>query len=232
MSPDLIIYDYELPDGTIWSFQVSLTRRASPAAHDAGGGPATPPAWTRLEFHRCENCPLAAGQPYCPPAVDVAPLLEKFSHVPSTVRLKVTVRNAARVCIRETDAQMGLAALLALMMATSACPIVGRLRSQALFHLPFASIDETLYRTVGDYLIKQYFIMKDGGQPDFALTGLEALYRELAILNSGFFSRIEAACAKDANLNAVVVLSSLSELVSMSLDERLVPLRQAMQAMA
>jgi len=102
-------------------------------------------------------------------------------------------------------------------------PILGRLRSQALFHLPFASIEETLYRTVGDYLIKQFFIMRDGGQPDFALVGLEALYSELAILNISFFSRIQAASAKDANLNAVVMMSSMSEIVSISLDRRLEP---------
>jgi hypothetical protein len=232
MIPDLIAYDYELPDGTIWSFQVDLNRRTPPAAPISECDSAAPPPWTQLAFHRCDNCPMAVSQPFCPPAVDAAPILEKFSHLPSTVRLKVTMRNASRVCLKETDAQQGLQALLALVMATSACPILGRLRSQALFHLPFASIDETLYRTVGDYLIKQFFVMKDGGQPDFALAGLEALYRDLATLNSCFFARIQAACAKDANLNAVVMLRSLSEIVSMSLDERLVPLREAMQAMA
>ena len=139
------------------------------------------------------------------------------------------MRNSERICIKETDAQMGLQALLALVMASSACPILSRLRSQALFHLPFASIDETLYRTVGDYLIKQYFVMKDGGQPDFALAGLDGLYRDLATLNVHFFARIKEACTRDANLNAVVVLRSLSEIVSMSLDERLVSLREVMQ---
>ncbi len=229
MPSDLIVYDYELPDGTIWSFNVALNRPApSPSSTN---DPAAPPPWTWLPFHRCSNCPLQDSQPYCPPAVDVAPIIEKFSHVPSTVRVKVTMRNSARVCIKETDAQMGLEALLALVMATSACPILGRLRSQAIFHLPFASIEETLYRTVGDYLIKQFFVMKDGGEPDFSLVGLEALYAELATLNIAFFSRIQAACAKDANLNAVVMLSSMSEIVSMSLDQRLEPLRHAMQSL-
>jgi hypothetical protein len=146
--------------------------------------------------------------------------------------MKVTMLNATRVCTKETDAQIGLEALLALVMATNACPILRRLRSQALFHLPFPSINETLFRTVGDYLIKQYFVMKDGGQPDFALAGLDRLYHELATLNICFFSRIEATRAKGANLNAVIGLRSLSQIVSMSLDESLVPLREAMQAMA
>ena len=230
MIPHLINYDYELPDGTGWSFAIDLNRPPLPKSFPETG-PTAPPAWTRLAFHRCENCPLPEAQLHCPAAVDAAPLVEKFSHVPSTVRFKVTMRDASRACVKETDAQMGLQTLLALVMASSACPILCRLRSQALFHLPFASIDETLYRTVGDYLIKQYFIMKDGGQPDFTLAGLDALYRDLATLNSHFFSRIQAACTKDANLNAVVVLCSLSEIVSMSLDQRLGPLREAMQAM-
>jgi hypothetical protein len=231
MPQDLIVYEYRLPDGTVWSFEVDLNRRLPPSAPISESDPAAPPPWTRLAFHRCRNCPLPDAQPYCPPAVDIAPIVEKFSHIPSTVGMKVTMLNATRVCIKETDAQAGLEALLALVMATSACPILRRLRSQALFHLPFASIEETLYRTVGDYLIKQFFIMRDGGQPDFALVGLEALYSELAILNISFFSRIQAASAKDANLNAVVMMSSMSEIVSISLDRRLEPLRVAMQAM-
>jgi hypothetical protein len=231
MPQDFIVYEYGLPDGTILTFEVDLNRRLPPSMPVREGHPAAPPVWTRLDFHRCRNCPLPDAQRYCPTAVDIAPIVEKFSHVPSTTQVKVTMRNPARVCVKETDAQMGLEALLALVMATSACPILRRLRSQALFHLPFASADETLYRTVGDYLIKQYFVMKDGGEPDFALTGLEALYHELATLNICFFSRIQAACAKDANLNAVIGLRSLSEVVSLSLDECLMPLRKAMQAM-
>ena len=63
-----------------------------------------------------------------------------------------------------------------------------------------------------DLRLKQYFIMKDGGQPDFTLAGLDALYRDLATLNSHFFSRIQAACTKDANLNAVSRLDAFARL--------------------
>lgn len=228
MAPYLIAYDYELPDGTVWTFTVDLNRSQG-ATPTPLAGQTEPPAWTHLAFHRCDNCPLAATQTHCPPALDAAPILEKFSHVLSTTRMKVTVRSAERLCLKETDAQLGLKALLGLVMATSACPILRRLRSQALFHLPFASVDETLYRTVGDYLIKQYFIARDGGQPDFALKGLDALYQDLAVLNICFFRRIQAAGTKDANVNAVVTLRSMSEIVTMSLDDRLLPLREAMQ---
>lgn len=225
-TPCVITYHYQFADGSDWSFPVDLNRPA-PATPLRGEGF---PAWSVLDFHRCPSCPMAGQCTHCPVALDLAPLFERFSSLTSILRVTVRVEGPERVCTTETDAQMGLKALMGLVMASSACPVLARLRSQALFHLPFASVEETLYRTVGDYLIKQYFIMKDGGTPDFALAGLDSLYRDLAELNIHFFKRIEAACAKDANLNALIVLRSMSDIVSMSLDERLQPLREAMQA--
>jgi len=223
-TPHVITYHYQFPDGSISSFPVDVNRPAPVVERDEGF-----PTWSLLKFNQCPNCPLAGKCTHCPAALDLAPLFERFAAMPSITRVTVTVECPGRLCQTETDAQMGLKALLGLVMASSACPVLRRLRSQALFHLPFASVEETLYRTVGDYLIKQYFLMKDGGTPDFALTGLDALYRDLAELNIHFFKRIEAACAKDANLNALIVLRSMSDIVSMSLDDRLSPLREAMQ---
>lgn len=224
-APLVITYHYQLPDGSTWSFPVDVNRTA----------PATPereegfPPWTRLDFHRCPGCPLADSCTHCPTALDLAPLFERFAHMPSIARLKVRVEAPERTILADTDAQMGIKTLMGLVMASSSCPVLQRLRSQALFHLPFASLEETLYRTVGDYLIKQYFVLKDGGTPDFALTGLDTLYRQLADLNIHFYKRIQEACSKDANINAIVVMRSMSDIVSMSLDERLQPLREAMQ---
>ena len=220
----LVTYTFDLPDGKSLSFSVDVNRKVAAGTPP----PFESPDWTRLEYHRCPHCPLAGTCSHCPPAVDAAPILEKFSHVNSVAKVRVTVATPERTSVKETDAQTGLNALLGLVMATSACPIVSRLRSQALFHLPFASVEETLYRTVGDYLIKQYFIMKDGGTPDFGLTGLDALYRDLAELNGAFFKRVQAASPRDANVNAVVFFRSLSDIVSMSLEDRLAPLREAM----
>lgn len=225
-SAQTITYDYRFKDGSTWSFCVDVNRSAAPEPERDEGFP----PWTLLDCHRCDCCPLSGAQRHCPVALDLVPLFERFAAVTSTERVCVTVKGPERTCLAETDLQSGLKALLGLVMASSACPVLGRLRSQALFHLPFASVEETLYRTVGDYLIKQYFVMRDGGEPDFALQGLDALYRDLADLNIHFFKRLESACSRDANLNALIILRSLSDIVSMSLEERLVPLREAMQA--
>lgn len=221
---DQITYAFELPDGRLWTFKVELLR--------AEAGPETraeAPAWTRLEHERCSSCRLKPeSHSHCPAALDAAPILAKFATLPSVCRLRVTAICPERICNVETDAQTALKALLGLVMATSGCPTLAQLRSQALFHLPFASLEETLYRTAGDYLIKQYFIARDGGNPDFELKGLDAFYRELGELNRSFFRRIRSAAEKDATLNAVVILHNISDLVGSSLEERLQPLHEAM----
>jgi hypothetical protein len=225
--PRIVTYRFELPDGQSWDFSVDVDRAHAAAAPQSAAP--EPPEWTRLDFHRCPKCPLAGTCGRCPVALDVAPIIEKFSALQSIVRMRVQVVLPERTCIADTDAQLGLKALLGLVMASSACPVLAQLRSQALFHLPFASVDETLYRAVGDYLIKQYFVMKDGGAPDFALKGLDTLYLDLAELNTAFFKRLQLASPKDAIINAIVTLRSMSDIVSMSLDDRLSPLRDAMR---
>jgi len=232
--PEIITYTFQLPDGRNWSASVNVSRQTrkrsgrtvSPIPLDP---PPPPPDWTRLEYQRCANCPLPDSCERCPPAVDAAPILEQFASLPSYTRVTVTVTAPNRIYVRETDTQAGLMALLGLVMSTSGCPILARLRSQAFFHLPFASLDETIYRTVGDYLIKQFYILKEGGKPDFELAGLSALYQDLAVLNEAFFHRIQAAESKDSNANAIVALRSISDIVSMTIDESLASLRDAME---
>lgn len=225
----VITYEFELPDGTFWCQRVQLNRVQKDDTSESRPTTADLPEWTRLNFQRCDNCPLIGAHSHCPAAVDSAPLLQKFAHVSSISRMKVTVYSENRTTITETDAQSALKALLGLVMATSSCPILAQLRSQAIFHLPFASVEETLYRTVGDYLLKQYFKWEDGEKPDFALQGLDALYRNLATINKCFFKRVQAASTKDANLNALVVLHNMSDIVTTSLEDRLSPLREVIK---
>src|SRR5690606_39165845 len=115
--------------------------------------------------------------------------------------------------------------LIGLIMPSGECPILSRLRPMAHFHLPFSSVEETIFRTVGTYLTKQYFLHKEGHDPDLELGGLEALYEDLQTLNIHFIDRIRAASKRDANLNALNILFSLSAIVSMTLDEKLRELR-------
>lgn len=184
------------------------------------------PEWTALDYHKCATCPLAAEEhPRCPAAVDVAPILEAFKDAVSFHRAEVHVRTPEREFVKNCDLQSALQALLGLVMATSGCPLLRRLRPMAVHHLPFANREETTFRAVAAYLLQQYFVARDGGEPDLELGGLKDLYLDLQEVNRSLTDRIRAAARKDANLNAVAILFTLSVLVSASLDDELASLR-------
>jgi len=91
----------------------------------------------------------------------------------------------------------------------------------ASFHIPFCSTRETLYRTVGSYLTKQYFVQLEGGEPDWELIHLKELYSVLEGLNQDFSKRIQDSSSSDAVSNAVIMFFATSVVVSSSLDQQL-----------
>ncbi len=210
----MIEYELTLADRT-------LTYRID-TDHAAAVDDASPPEWTKLDNHKCSNCPLSSAEhSHCPPAVGLRKIMDDFKGVNSFDRMEVKVTTDERVCSKESDVQQGLRSLLGLVMATSACPHLSRLRPMARFHLPFSSKEETVFRTVGAYLIQQCLIARDGGEPDLALDGLRALYADLTTINRAFSQRVKSVSEADATPNAVVVLFSLAMLVGGTLDEDL-----------
>jgi uncharacterized protein DUF6901 len=215
----MVEYEFTLADGRVHRFVV--------------GGEEMPPlsaelpAWTALSTHQCRNCPLSPAQhSRCPTAVDVFRIAERFADKLSYERVHVRVQRGGRSYEIDCDVQTGLGSLLGLVMASSGCPILGQLQGLARFHLPFAEFEESLFRTVSLYLLRQYFIAQDGGEPDFALRGLAKLYDDLQEVNRAFKRRIEVASERDASINAVTLLFSVSALVSLSLEGGLEQLRE------
>jgi hypothetical protein len=96
-------------------------------------------------------------------------------------------------------------------MVTSNCPVMDRLRPNVRFHLPFASEEETIYRAISMYLTAQYFRMRNGEAPDWELKKLADVYRGVSGVNRGMTERLAAASTKDANVNAVIHLSTSSQ---------------------
>lgn len=217
----VIDYSIQLDDGRAFQFRVNLDRK-----FDAKVDAAEHPFWTKLDFKQCENCPLSREQfHHCPVALDIEEMIVTFRSILSYATVNVEVRADERVYSKRTDVQTALRSLMGLIMATSACPILSRFKGQARFHLPFASMEETLFRTTGAYLIQQFFVFRDGGKPDLELKGLDAFYGELQTVNRCFKERIDAASEQDANMNAVASLVYLSMGVSFSLADRLEDLR-------
>ncbi len=209
----MISYHFVIDGQGAVDFDVEPSRGPRPPGPDD-------PEWVRLEYRRCRHCPLTEAT-NCPAAADLREIVDAFAAVNSTQRCVVRVDTPQRTYEKRCDVQTGLGALVGLVMATSGCPILAPMRPMAHTHLPFATVEETLFRTTSTYLLGEYLRERRGETPDYALNGLRSLYADLERLNNAFAARLRAAAERDANLNAVVRLFSLSALVQMSVDRGL-----------
>lgn len=212
----LIVYKLSLESGEPIVFSVDTERQAI----DATGSPRAD--WTRLEHHQCPHCPLSrsAGR-HCPAALDIEHIVDTFSHVDSHAQVKVDVQIAERTHSTQTDMQLALQSLLGLTLATSACPVLSQMKGPGRLHMPFATVDETLFRMVGAYFLGQYLKSQQGGTADFTLASLGHMYGDVQTVNRHLKRRLDDAVSNDANVNAVVSLMSMAMLVSFSLDQQL-----------
>ena len=193
-----------------------------PPANPQGAAP-----WTQLTNNQCPNCPLDTQRhSHCPAALDLAPVITAFAQMISHEQAHVEVETPERTVSKDCQVQQALSSLVALTMATSGCPILGQMRNLAMTHLPFATSEETLFRSLGAYLITQLLGERHGGQPDWALDGLRRLYADLEVLNKAFKKRINAAAKQDAAINAVSALGVLSLGVGLSIEDSLEELVQ------
>ena len=182
----------------------------------------SPPEWTRLTHHQCAGCPLSAEQhPHCPAALDIAQIVARFRDIPSYKAVHVQAEMLDRTHSRHTDLQTALHSLLGLMMATSACPVLSRMKGPARLHMPFATVDETLFRMVGAYFIGQYHRARQGMEPDWTLRSLAGFYDQVQTVNRHLKMRLDTMAEGDAHLNAIVSLMGVAMLVSFSLDQNL-----------
>ena len=178
------------------------------------------PAWAELGFHMCEGCKLAdLGVSHCPVAVNLQDIVSAFKSDVSYDFIDLSIETAERTYSKEqVSMQSGLSSILGIIMVTSGCPGLDYLRPMVGTHLPFASIDESIYRSMSMYLLAQFTRAKNGLEPDWTLQGLSNIYAEIDVINRSIVKRLRAATEEDASLNAVVILDSFAKLVPMSID--------------
>lgn len=180
----------------------------------------SPPKWTELKNFKCSHCPLSENEhKYCPVALNLDDIISFFSNTNSFEQVEVVVETSERKYIKNTSVQVGVGGLVGVIMPTSGCPIMGRLKPLVRYHLPFATIDETEFRVFSMFLLGQYLIMRKGEKPDWDLNGLKQLYEDIQTLNINVAKKIADLEAKDASINAVVVLNNFANSVSFCLDE-------------
>ena len=156
-----IKYIFKFPD-LEYSFEVDSERTEQ--AHSG-------PDWCELSCCQCPNCPLTSDESfYCPAALDMHQVAETFRDMPSIENCDVTVLSKEVTYQKKCDVQEGLRSLLGLIMATSNCPILGRMRPLAKHHLPFSELEEMLVRMSGAYLISQYLNKENNEESDWELT--------------------------------------------------------------
>ncbi len=180
------------------------------------------PAWTDLGYATCSCCSLSPEQhERCPLAVNIADLVEEFKDVPSFDVCRVRCTTPERTYSKKTDVQEGLFSIFGIVMATSTCPEMNLFKPMARFHLPFATTQETAIRLTGFYFLRQYFRQQRGGSFDLSLQSLKDHYARVQQVNEGILRRIRQVARKDADRNAIVILNSLAQIMTMEIEDGL-----------
>jgi len=221
MSDDPLIFDYNFifEDGRKLRFPVQLHPVHLTILNDK---PLPEADWAKLDHNQCENCTLRTEtHPYCPIAQNLVSILSEFNDVYSYEQVKVIIKTRERTYSKKCGVQSGLGAMLGIYMVSTGCPIMSKLKPMVRFHLPFATVPETISKSVGSYLLGQYFKYKDGEKADWNLTGLKKLYKEIQIVNYGMAARLRSASSKDANVNALIILDIFAKEMPDKIDDSL-----------
>jgi hypothetical protein len=209
-------YKFALKDGSVKEFDVLLDAETlsliSPENKHY-------PDWTRLSYNQCPNCPLKESKhPLCPVAANMVGVVEFFKESISFDEADIEITTEARSYSKHTSLQQGISSLIGLVMATSNCPILDKLKPMAGTHLPFSTPQETVYRALSMYLLAQHFVAKKGKKPDWEFKELAKAYEDITLVNMTFCKRISHSQVQDAILNAVVRLNSFADFATLTLE--------------
>jgi hypothetical protein len=175
-------------------------------------------SWTNLEFNQCDCCQLNQSETsHCPIATNLENIISTFKNRRSYERVLLRVETPERVYEKNIPLQHGLGSLLGIIMVSSGCPTMSILRPMVRFHLPFATLEETIFRSVSCYLLGQYFQFKKGNDPDWNLERLADAYKDIQMINVGMTDRLRSISQEDANANAIVVLDVFAKALPSSI---------------
>ena len=204
-----IKYIFEINDECIKQVDLTLSFPDLSLIKDVGD---SHPNWAKLSCHKCPCCNLdESSNKFCPVALNMVSVINEFNTYLSYKEVTLKIITDEREFKKAVLMQEGLSSLFGIIMTTSGCPILDKLRPMVFTHLPFATGEETAYRVMSMYVLAQYFVKKYGNEPDWELKGLIQLYKDIALLNEHFIKRFsDDEGASDAHLNAIVKLSCFS----------------------
>ncbi len=177
--------------------------------------------WTGLDYFKCPNCPLDLNEhKHCPVAINLMDIIDFFSSMNSYENVHISVETLQRTYSKHSTVQEGVSSIIGLIMPTSGCPIMGKLKPLVKFHLPFSSLEETEFRIFSMYLIAQYLRNIKGLDADWELKDLKNIYSDIMVVNKNIAQKIAELEEKDASINALVILNNFADSVSFSIDEK------------
>ena len=217
-----IAYKFDLDSGTSWEYQLQFDDLNCLTSLKNS----VPRAWTALEFHKCSHCPLSSQtHPHCPVAQNIDAIVEDSKAIISYTEVTVTVTTPERQYKKRCAVQQGLLSLFGLIMATSGCPHLDWLRPLARFHLPFASIEEALFRALSLQLTSEFFNNRRLGV-EASKSELEKCYAKVSTLNHCFIERIRSYCSGDADKNAIAALDIWVQAFNIYQEDNFEPIKK------
>ncbi|HEX5399533.1 MAG TPA: hypothetical protein VFY06_10845 [Verrucomicrobiae bacterium] len=212
-----IEYEFKLRSGEKKTFSIQLDRAT---LQFISKNPVAMRHWTQLEHHQCPNCPLKTKEhPDCPIAANLVDVIESFVDSLSIEEADITIRSELREYHKRASVQEGISSLMGIYMVTSGCPVMDKLRPMVFTHLPFASLEETIYRAASMYLFAQYFRQRAGQTPDWQLEHFAHIYKDIATVNQSFTRRLLSINPRDASLNALVGLDCFATVAAFTAVE-------------
>ncbi len=165
-----------------------------PAVEQARPDPASLPDWTRLEYHKCGHCPLSEkSHRHCPVAAHLVDYGHRAGRMVSFEQVMVTIEIDDQVLAAQTTSQAALRSILGLVMATSGCPHMAFFKPLARYHMPLADMELTILRSMGFYLLGQYFRGTQKPDWDTSFEGLIEIYGKAQEVNKGIAERLRNA---------------------------------------
>lgn len=213
-----IIYRFRFPDLQQRELSITLDKTT---LHAIRGVRNSYPEWTKLKNFKCPHCPLDESEhEYCPLAVSLVEVIDKFKDAPSYQNVDIQVETPARNYWKYSSLQSGVSSMLGIYMVSSGCPIMAKLKPLLYFHLPFASLDETQIRALSLYLLSQYVVWKRGGTPDWEMNNLLNYYEDIRMLNHSVSRKIANLEEMDTSINSLVILNNFADYVTFTIDEK------------
>ena len=212
-----IEYEFKLKSGEKKNFSVRLEKHSMQFVAEQT---TTIRPWTKLTHHQCPNCPLTPETSYnCPIAANLVDVIESFKDSLSIEEADITIRSESREYHKRSTVQYGIGSMMGLYMVTSGCPVMDKLRPMVFTHLPFSSLEETLFRAISMYLLAQFFRQQQGKTPDWKLEDFTKIYEDIATVNQSFTKRLLSINPTDASLNALVGLDCFASIAAFSTVE-------------